>query len=105
QLTRLSACSIRMGFAYGDQAMTVNTRIVSGFELWADKSENQRTLWPSQVQLSLDYFEDLIQHGVALDGYAIAALSHSSLALDVYAWLASRLHRVKPGKPMPVSWP
>jgi hypothetical protein len=34
----------------------------------------------------------------------IAALSHSALALDIYAWLAQRLHRIPPGKPQRVSW-
>ncbi len=27
------------------------------------------------------------------------------MALDVYAWLAQRLHRVEPGKPVLVPWP
>jgi hypothetical protein len=39
-----------------------------------------------------------------LDETHIAALSHSALALDVYTWLAQRLHRIPVGKPARVSW-
>ena len=39
-----------------------------------------------------------------LDERAIAALSHSAMALDVYCWLAQRLHRVDPGRPAFVPW-
>jgi Plasmid encoded RepA protein len=41
---------------------------------------------------------------VPLDERAIAALANSPLALDVYAWLAQRLHRIPEGKPQRVSW-
>jgi hypothetical protein len=35
---------------------------------------------------------------------AVGALSGSALALDVYTWLAQRLHRVPAGKPQFVPW-
>jgi len=35
---------------------------------------------------------------------ALAALSHSAMALDIYAWLAQRLHRVPREKPQFISW-
>ena len=35
---------------------------------------------------------------------AIAALSHSAMSLDVYAWLAQRLHRIPHGKPQFIPW-
>ena len=47
-------------------------------------------------RLSLDYFESLQRHAVPLDERAIAALSHSAMGLDIYMWLAQRLHRVLP---------
>jgi hypothetical protein len=45
-----------------------------------------------------------MNHAVPLDEMHIAALSHSSLCLDIYAWLAQRLHRIPVGKPARVSW-
>ena len=58
------------------------------------KDADQRVLWPSTVTLSADYFASLQQHAVPLDPRAIAALAGSALALDVYVWLAQRLHRI-----------
>jgi Plasmid encoded RepA protein len=41
---------------------------------------------------------------VPLDERAIVALSHSAVALDIYCWLAQRLHRIPPAKPQFVPW-
>jgi hypothetical protein len=57
------------------------------------------------VQLSLDYWESLKAHAVPLDETAVGGLSHSALALDIYAWLAQRLHRVPEGAPALLVWP
>ncbi len=51
-------------------------------------------LWPSTVQFSARYFESLMKHAVPLNEAAVARLAHSAMALDVYTWLAQRLHRV-----------
>lgn len=61
-------------------------------------------LWPSTVQLSTDYFNSLVNQAVPLDERAIASLAHSALALDVYAWMAQRLHRMPSTKPQLVPW-
>jgi Plasmid encoded RepA protein len=104
QLARLSASSIRLGIVRDGHAVTVNSQIVTAFDVWFPKNENQRVLWPSTISLSLDYFQSLINHAVPLNEAHIAALSHSALALDIYAWLAQRLHRIPVGKPAHVSW-
>ena len=39
-----------------------------------------------------------------LDHRAVAALSHTALGLDIYTWLAQRLHRVNPARPSFVAW-
>jgi hypothetical protein len=104
QLARLAASTIRLGVVRDGQAITVNSTIVSAFDLWFPKDERQRVLWPSTVSLSLDYFQSLMSQAVPVDELHIAALSHSSLALDIYSWLAQRLHRIPVGKPQRVSW-
>lgn len=105
QLARLSAASIRLGVVKDGHAVTVNSQIVSAFDIWFPKNENQRVLWPSTIRLSLDYWESLKAHAVPLDEDHIARLSHSALALDIYAWLANRLHRIPANRPATVSWP
>jgi len=104
QLARLAAASIRLGVVRDGQAITVNSNIVSAFNLWFPKDERQRVLWPSTVSLSAEYFQSLMSQAVPVDEMHIAALSHSSLALDIYSWLAQRLHRIPVEKPQTVSW-
>jgi len=104
QLARLSASSIRLGVVRNGHAVTVNSQIVTAFDIWFPKDDRQRVLWPSTISLSHEYFQSLVNHAVPLDEAHIAALSHSSLGLDIYAWLAQRLHRIPAGKPVRVSW-
>ena len=51
---------------------------------------------PRQSSLSLEYFNSLQEHAVPLNEADLAALAHSALALDLYSWLAQRLHRINP---------
>jgi hypothetical protein len=87
-----------------ERSYQVNTPIIEGMELWLSKDERQRVLWPTVVVLSSRYFETLTNHAVPLDERAIAALSNSPMALDVYAWLAQRLCRIRRGKAQSVPW-
>ncbi len=104
QLTRLSASTIRLGMTAEGEAVTIKSDIVSSFSLWWPKDERQRVLWPSMVRLSPEYFESLQRHAVPLHPHALAALAGSAMALDVYAWLAQRLHRIEWGKPTFIPW-
>lgn len=103
QLTRFSACNVRMSVDLPDaRAYQIQTHIIDTMELWLTKNENQRVLWPAYVELSPRYFESLKNHAVPLDERAIAALANSPMALDAYAWLAQRLYRTT--RPQLVTW-
>ena len=104
QLARLSASAIRLGVVRDGHAVTINSQIVTAFDLWFPKDDRQRVLWPATVRLSGDYFESLTRHAVPLHERALMALSGSAMGLDIYAWLAQRLHRVDPRKPTLVPW-
>jgi hypothetical protein len=105
QLTRLSAADFRIGTVLGEgRAVTLKGTVIEGFDLWTSKNPQQRVLWPTTVQFSQRYFESLMKHAVPLNETAIARLSHSAMALDIYTWLAQRLHRVEDGKPALVPW-
>ena len=104
QLSALSAATVRLAITQGEQSRQINTQIVGAFDLWFPKDARQRILWPSSVQLSADYFNSLLGSAVPLDERAIASLAHSATALDVYVWLAQRLHRVKTDTPQFVPW-
>ena len=104
QLGRLSVALVRMALKEDNTAVQVQTTVIKKLDLWFPKNENQRVLWPSTVRLDGDYFESLQKHAVPLDERAVASLSHSAMALDIYAWLAQRLHRVPKGKPAFIPW-
>jgi hypothetical protein len=104
QLTRLAAANIRLAVASRQTAYQVETKIIDVMELWLEKDERQRVLWPAVVELSPRYFQTLTRHAVPLDERAIGALANSPMALDVYAWLAQRLHRIPTSKPQQISW-
>ena len=96
QLSRLSVAVVRLAMTRGDRAFQVNAQVVTAFELWPELDARQRVLWPSTIRLSLDYFTSLQEHAVPLNEADLAALAHSAMALDLYAWLAQRLHRINP---------
>jgi hypothetical protein len=105
QLSRLSVAVVRLATTRGDRAFQINAQVVDAFELWPELDARQRVLWPSTIQLSLPYFNSLQEHAVPLNEADLAALAHSALGLDLYCWLAQRLHRVNPARPAFIQWP
>lgn len=91
QMHALAAARLQLGF----KGRTYNGQPVQQFDAWvSNKDTQQRALWPGVMVLSEDYFGSLIESAVPLDNRALHALKGSALALDVYAWLAHRLHRI-----------
>ncbi len=104
QLGRLSVATVRLAMLGGNSIPQVQGTLVSGLDLWAPSDGRQRVLWPSSVRLSDPFFASVQRHAVPLSRTAIRALAHSALALDLYAWMAQRLHRIPAGKPQAVPW-
>src|SRR5271166_190906 len=65
-------------------------------------AEGQGTLFVETARLSESFFQQLRQHAVPLDESAIRAIHNSSMALDVYCWLAYRLHALT--APKAITW-
>lgn len=105
QLTRLTTATIRLALAVpGAPARQVQGSLLADeLELWPP-APGHRVPWASSVTLSAKYFDSLTRHAVPLDERAVAALSHSAMGLDIYCWLAQRLHRIDPGKPAFITW-
>lgn len=105
QLTRLSAADFRFGMVNSEgRAITLKGSVIEGFELWTARDPRQRVLWPTTVQFSQRYFESLMKHAVPLNETAVARLSHNAMGLDIYTWLAQRLHRIPDRKNVVVPW-
>jgi hypothetical protein len=65
-------------------------------------SLRQPTLWQDCVHLDEGFWRSLKEHPVPVREEAIRAIGARSMALDVYIWLAYRLHSLT--RPMSVSW-
>lgn len=104
QLRRLATSTLSLGYSDEGGSVEAHLKIVKAFNLWFPKDENQRVLWTSSIQLTDDYFNSLQHHAVPLDERALASLSHNAMALDIYAWLVQRLHRIDPKAPQFVTW-
>jgi hypothetical protein len=100
QMHALAACRLQLGF----KGRTFNGQPVEQFDAWqSNKDTAQRSLWSGVIRLSEGYYGSLIDSAVPLDNRALMALKGSALALDVYAWLAHRLHRIE-GKGFILHW-
>jgi hypothetical protein len=64
--------------------------------------DNQPTLWQDRVRLDEGFWRSLRDHPVPVREEAIKAIGTRSLAIDVYIWLAYRLHALP--RSTPVSW-
>jgi hypothetical protein len=111
QMAALAVCTLRLGRVETrnvggqekDFAVTLDAKPFSQFEAWLDSRGDEPTLWPTEVQLTQEFFDSLKKSAVPLEHAALAKLTHSALALDLYTWLAHRLYRVRRGGTR-ISW-
>jgi hypothetical protein len=101
QMRSLAACQMRLGVG----AETIlDAQPIRRFKAWQEGPARQGALWPGSVTLGAEFFDSLTACAVPLDLHAVAALRHSTLALDCYTWLAHRLWRVRSPGGDRVSW-
>jgi len=103
QTQALAACHMVLGFTANGIAYTYNGQPVQEFQAFVNDKHDQPSLWPGVVRLSDEYYRTLKEHAVPLDMRALAELKGSSLALDIYYWLAQRLYRIE-GRPIVLHW-
>lgn len=104
QSARISACTLK--FFWEDD--TDHTRgfkrgaiVDSGLQFTAGDGA-QGSLWEDQVTLDPVFYKALRDHPVPLQEAAIRQLRDRSMSLDLYVWLAWRLHTIP--KPTSISW-
>jgi hypothetical protein len=102
QAERISRCHLSFNVRTSKRMDFIQQSIVDGAMFLSNPDEKQGSLFLETVRLSEGFFLELQRHPVPLEDAAIRAISNNSLALDVYAWLAYRLHVLK--APTPVSW-
>jgi len=94
QLYSLVACRMTLGWSEKGRDVTqkcdIFTRLDDPTQWYYDE---QRALWPATATLSSEYLASIKEHAFPVDPRAIAVLD-SALAIDIYCWLAVRLHKL-----------
>jgi hypothetical protein len=123
QARRLATCSMRFHWQTntvttrragrrGDPEMVeavtgtgfTNQQIIRSGLFFYDRGGDPRqgNLWEDRVVLDAEFFEQLRRHPVPLRDAAVRQLKENSAALDIYVWLAFRLHHLE--QRTPIAW-
>jgi hypothetical protein len=103
QAARLSSCSLKFFWANESARGFQRAAIIKrGLSFLIPQDSRQEVLWEDEVVLDPDFFQALQDHPVPLRDAAIRALKERSLSLDLYVWLAYRLHALR--EDTAVSW-
>jgi hypothetical protein len=99
QARRISACHIRFFWTTSDLAGRRSDGFSNGgivqSGLFLREQARQETLFDDTVTLDEAFYAALRDHPVPLLEAAIKALKEKSLSLDLYVWLAYRLHSLR----------
>lgn len=107
QATRLSICKLTFFYQNANGGTGFSSeRIVDDGVLFlepASADDRQAHLFVETVRLSQSFYDALSRHPVPLRETAIRAIQNNSMGLDLYVWLAYRLHVLT--KPTAIRWP
>ena len=104
QSHRISRC--RLTFfrrAHGAELVTNGAFVRDAILPLNPELSQQGTLWQEKVRLDEGFYQSLIEHPLPLREAAIRQISNRSMAIDLYIWLAYRLHVLN--APVGISWP
>ena len=104
QSARISACTLKFfwdGEENSPRGFKRGAIVDSGLQFTGGDSA-QGTFWEDQVVLDPTFYKALRDHPVPLQEAAIKQLRDRSMSLDLYVWLAWRLHTLS--KPTPITW-
>ena len=109
QIMALAACRLTIGYVVPSEVpQTLRTDgWISAFEGWPERNgaevmPHERVPWRGSITLSEEFAASIRESAVPLDVRALRGLQTSALSLDVYAWLAQRLHRLE--RPSRLTW-
>lgn len=96
QLNALAACTMKLSvWQPGVGVRTERITPIKSFDLWLSGNGSQRSLWPSSLTFSLDFYESLKLHALPVNVRAIRTFASSARTLDAYYWLGYRVTRLK----------
>lgn len=102
QSRRISRCRLTFFRRTESAEMVTNGAFVRDAILPLDSTAAQLPLWQERVRLDEGFYQSLIDHPLPLREEAVRQISSRSMAIDLYVWLAYRLHALS--GPLPVPW-
>jgi hypothetical protein len=102
QAERIFRCRISFHFQSGNSSGLINQNIVDAAIFTDDHKDNGKQQFLERAKLSELFYDQLQKHPIPIEEAAIRALNGHSQALDIYCWLAYRLHALK--GPTAITW-
>ncbi len=101
QAERITRCRLTFEVQQGGRSALVQQLIIDR-ALFTEDEDSGGSQFLERTKLSESFYEQLRRHPVPIEESAIRAINRHSMALDIYCWLAYRLHVLR--NPTPVSW-
>jgi hypothetical protein len=104
QSRRLSFCRLTFFREADDATLITNGSFVRDAILPAHNKNDasQFQLWRESIKLDEGFYKSLVEHPLPVREAAIREIAHRSMAIDIYIWLAYRLHKLH--RITPISW-
>jgi hypothetical protein len=103
QVERLASCRFTFHLkATGGRGAVANVNIVDHIEYCESGGKGRGSRYVERVRLSELFYQQLRTHPVSIDKASVMAIRNSSMALDLYMWLAYRLRGLENDRA--VSW-
>lgn len=101
QAERISRCRMTFQISQGGRTGLVNQHLLDN-AMFVEDDESQQSMFIETAKLSETFFEQMRKHPVPVEEVAVKQIANNSVALDVYCWLAYRLHSLD--IPRQISW-
>ncbi|NKX68280.1 hypothetical protein HEP89_29525 (plasmid) [Labrenzia sp. 5N] len=95
QLRALAACRMEISTWDGKRSGQVDVKPLNKVELWFPENANQKSLWPTTIAFSEDFYRELKNHALPIDVRVLRALSNSARRLDLMLWVTYRITRLQ----------
>jgi hypothetical protein len=102
QAKRISNCRLQFYADRNGKELMRHGGFVDGSISMTGVSSDQPSLWQDRVVLNEEFYRALREHPVPLSENALKAIGPRSMVIDVYIWLAYRLHALT--RDIEVSW-
>lgn len=103
QARRISACNLTFFAGHESKEIMKKGGFIDGSITMSDVLGDQPSLWKETVLLNAEFYNALSDRPLPLNETALRAIGPRSLVIDIYIWLAYRLHALSGN--VDISWP